>query len=280
MGVLLVAVITGALCTASEVSAEVDDAATTARIETMFLLNEQLSPFNINTTTNDGRVTLTGSVNDEVQRDLAEELARSAKGVKSVENHITAVPTVIGEKERRGFKQRWNDRTLSASIRSRLLYHRQFKGLRIGVSTVNGVVTLHGVVGTQEQKETIGTVTADTKGVERVVNNLTVSPKKEMDPVQNIGRQFSDEWVEGRVETAILLNKHLSVGALNVEVDDGVCILTGTVNSEAKRKLAEDVALSIQGVEKVRNEIRVAGPARKPVHLEAAEAPIELDSDR
>ncbi len=279
MGVMLLAVLTGSFCAAGGISTEVEDAAITARIETMFLLNEHLSPFNINTTTKEGHVTLTGSVHDDVQRNLAEDLARSAKGVKSVHNQITAIPTVVGEKERRGFRQKWNDKTISASVRARLLYHRQFRGLRIGVSTVNGVVTLHGVVGTAEQKKALGRVAADTRGVKRLVNNLTVSPRKKVDPVQNVGRQFSDEWIEGRVETSILLNKHLSIRALDVEVNDGICILTGTVNSEAKRTLAANIAGSIEGVDQVRNEIRVTGGTARPVQLETVEGPMDVGSE-
>jgi len=40
------------------------DALITGRIESTFLLNEQLNPFNINTTTKNGVVTLTGSVDE------------------------------------------------------------------------------------------------------------------------------------------------------------------------------------------------------------------------
>jgi len=282
MGMLLAAFVAGMSCAAADVPDEVSDAATTARIETLFLLNEHLSPFNINTTTKGGEVTLTGSVRDDVQRDLAQELALSAPGCASVVNRITVVPTVVEERDRRGMRQRWEDMTTSASVRSRLLYHRKFRGLHIGVDTVNGVVTLHGVVRTSEQREAIGRVASETKGVDGVVNDLTVSPRKGLDPVQAITRQVSDEWTEGRVEAAIVLNKDLSIGQLRVEVNDGICILTGTVGSEAKRTLAGDVAGSIQGVEEVRNQIRVVNgeaPSGEAVRLEAAEEPVDAAAE-
>jgi len=241
----------------SDVADDVEDSVITARIETMFLLNQHLNPFNINTTTEQGVVTITGSVNDAIQKELAEELALSAKGVQSVNNEITVVPTAYGEKQRRSWRQKVEDKTVSASVRSVLLYHRHFKGLRIGVATVNNVVTLHGVVSSEEKKARIGAVAADVRGVHRVINNLTVRPKDPADPIQNIGRQLSDEWLEARVDTAIVLNRHLSGREIKVEVDDGICILTGTVDTAQEQALAEAVADSIHGVDRVQNDIRV-----------------------
>ena len=45
----------------------VSDAAITAEVEASFLLHEKLNPFDINTTTVDGTVTLTGAVANEEQ---------------------------------------------------------------------------------------------------------------------------------------------------------------------------------------------------------------------
>lgn len=233
------------------------DASVTAQIETTFLFNRHLSPFNINTTTSEGVVTLTGSVSDEVQRELAEAIASSVGAVKSVTNNITVMGTILSPRPKRTWRQRIDDMTVAASIRSRLLYHKEFKGMNIGVGSELGVVTLFGVVGSEAQKKRIGVIADETHGVIQLKNELTVNAKEERGPISNVGRQFSDEWIEKRVETAIVLNRHLSVRGLNIEVDDSVCILTGTVDSEEESHLAESVALSIYGVVTVRNEIRL-----------------------
>jgi len=246
-------------------SKTVEDAVITARVETLFLLNDHLSPFNINTTTDQGVVTLSGAVEDEVQKELAVDLAGSIPGVTAVVSRLTVMDEPAPERPKRGFIQRIEDRTLSASVRTRLLYHKAFKGLRIGVRTENNVVTLTGVVAAEDVKNKIAEVAADTRGVAQVVNALTVRPKNATDPVQNVGRQASDEWIEKRVETSILLNRHASIRAIDVEVDDGLCILTGTVDSEATKTLAESIAENIQGIQTVRNELRVRAPAPAPV---------------
>ena len=42
-----------------------------------------------------------------------------------------------------------------------------------------------------------------------------------VDPMAGVGQNISDEWVEGRIKSAIMFNRHISIGDLDVEVDDG-----------------------------------------------------------
>jgi len=237
------------------------DALITGRIESTFLLNEQLNPFNINTTTKNGVVTLTGSVDEPTARQLAEDLARSVKGVVDVNNQIRVVATPSGTHARRSFSQQVRDKSISASIRSRLLYHKQFSSLKIDVHTEYGNVTLSGVVPSEADKTAIADIAATTRGVEKVRNLLTVAPKQALKPVSAAGRDFSDEWVEKRVETALMMNRHVTLGSLNIEVNDGLCILTGVVDTPEQKELAEAIAMSVQGVKKVQNDIKAEGPA-------------------
>jgi len=247
----------GAQTAADDARQSAVDASITAQIETTFLFNRHLNPFNINTSTENGVVTLTGAVADEVQRELAENIAGSVEAVKSVVNNITVMGTVLTERPQRSWRQRIDDMTVAASVRSRLLYNKEFKGAKIGVASELGVVSLYGLVATEDQKERIGKIADETHGVIEVKNELTVRAKEDMNALATVGRAVSDEWVEKRVETAIALNRHIRVRGLDVEVDDDVCILTGTVDSDEEKDLAEAVALSIYGVQEVRNEINI-----------------------
>ena len=253
----------------------VSDVRITARIETLFLLNEELSPLNINTTTNKGVVTLTGSVVDDVQKGLAAELAEGVDGVRSVVNHLVVVDTPP-EAPNRSWRQHVEDRTISASIRSRLLYHKQFKAMKIDVKCRDGNVTLSGVVDSEEHKDRIGRIAEETRGVASVTNNLTVYQKAKMDVVANLGRQVADEWVEKRVETAILMNRHVGIRDLGVEVDDGTCILTGVVRSAEQRELVGAIAASVCGVQSIHNNIAIDHAA---LSLEPIEVPEQEGSD-
>ncbi|GMV92153.1 MAG: hypothetical protein AMXMBFR82_19310 [Candidatus Hydrogenedentota bacterium] len=248
------------------------DAATTARVETTFLLNEHLNPFNINTTTKDGVVTLTGSVADEIQKDLATDLAKSADGVKEVVNNLTVVGTVVSERPTRTWRERINDATLAATVRSNLLYNKELKGLKIGVGAEDGVVTLFGVANTYFEKDRIEQIVMDTRGVDKVINNLTVHASQDGTPVEVVQKKVADEWVERRVATAITLNRYITMRNLNVKVVDGLCILTGSVDSPKQRELAESLAMSISGVEKVQNDITIYEPPAAPAPPESTNA--------
>lgn len=240
-----------------DVATGVEDSTITARIETLYLLDQHLNPLNINTTTRNGNVVITGTVNDEVQKELAEDLALGVTGVAFVDNQLAVINTVVGEKEKRSWRQRLEDRSVSAAVKARMLYNGEFKGLKIGVTTINNIVSLYGVVPSEEHREAIAAIASETKGVRDVVNDLLVRPKDSPDPLRSVGRKVSDEWLESRVRTAFFLNRHLSTREFDVDVIGGICILTGSVNSVEKQRVAGDIAMSIQGIREVRNHITV-----------------------
>lgn len=265
-----------------QVKQEVKDASITARIETLFLLNEHLNPFNINTSTSEGVVTLVGGVSDGVQRELAADLASSVEGVVRVENNIIVTPDAENEQNRRSWKQAIDDRSVTASVRARLVYNGEFKGLKVGVQTVNGVATLYGVVRSEEQRDRILRIAAETKGVQRVKNNLTVQPPERVTekPFREVGYTMSDELIEKRIETTLLFNRRVSIRDLDVEVNNGVAILTGSVNTEEQRTLAEELTRSLGGVKDVRNDIQLNENVvvfGEPVEAESLGEPMPLE---
>jgi len=247
------------------------DSALTARIETTFLFNRHLSPFNINTSTNNGVVTLIGSVRDPIQKELATELAAAYEGVKRVDNSLTVIPDASESMPKRSLRTKIEDRTISASVKTRLLYHKKYKGMKIGVRTENSVATITGVVDNEFQRAEIEAVAFQTRGVDRVVNQLTIRDRPEMNSVRDFGLQAGDEFIEKRVETSILLNRHLSIRRIDVEADNGVVILTGVVDSAPEKKLAGDIANNILGVQTVRNELVVRGAPESETPLSAIE---------
>ncbi|NUM54352.1 MAG: BON domain-containing protein [Candidatus Hydrogenedentes bacterium] len=238
----------------------VTDTAITARIETLFAVNEHLSPFNINTTTNNGVVTLTGTVSDDVQKQLATDLAKTVDGVTDVKNELTVVGTVVSQRPPKTWRQRIDDASLKAAIRSNLLWNRELKGLNIGVECDGGSVTIFGVVGNEFAKQSIEKIVMDTRGVNAVTNNITVHAAQSVDPISTVTRAVSDDVVAARVKSNLLVNRYVTTRNLNVKVVDGLCILTGTVDTEAQREAAEKLAASISGVTQVQNDLKVYAP--------------------
>lgn len=245
--------------------AQGSDDAIAARVETLHVMEPHLSAFNIVTTSSNGFVVLTGAVRDEIQKELAQELAASVEGVRDVVNEIQVVEDAANFGPERSWRQKVVDRSVRASVRTRLFYHKQFKGLAIAAQVENNVATLTGVVPTEELKRRIGEIAYDTRGVDLVMNEILVRPRQTVTGARKVSRAFSDEWVEKRVETSILMTRNLSIRKVNVEVQDGLCILTGIVDSHDQKSRAGNVAADVQGVDSVENAILVRAHSRSSV---------------
>ncbi len=69
------------------------------------------------------------------------------------------------------------------------------------------------------------------------------------------GQSAADLWNKTKIVTAYTLNTRINPFDLEVEVRDGTAFLTGTVRTEEEKQLAEQLALSVEGIDKVNNEI-------------------------
>jgi osmotically-inducible protein OsmY len=170
------------LCSAAAYADEVQDATTRAKIETAFLFNEHLNPFELKTTAQDGTVTLSGTVQTQVQKDLAEGIAKSVVGVKQVVNNISVASAPLAESRGDEWSALVNDATVTASVITRLLGVKDVDPTKVQVSTQGGVVTLTGEVATPEERERVEGIARTTRGVFNVRDNMQI--RKEVEPVQ------------------------------------------------------------------------------------------------
>jgi len=158
------------------------DAWLTGRIEAIYLLNEHLSPFAIRTEVDNGIVLLSGTVESDIDRDLAGVLAENVNGVAEVRNELTVDATASKtareseSSERRNFGSWVDDATTTASVKTRLIRNAHTKGMKIDVDTLDDVVTLSGRVGSAEEKALAEEVARDSSDVADVRNNLVVDP--------------------------------------------------------------------------------------------------------
>jgi osmotically-inducible protein OsmY len=82
-----------------------------------------------------------------------------------------------------------------------------------------------------------------------------------------------DAWLDGKLETALLFNRHLNNFEIDTDVKNANAILTGQVESEIDKELAGQVAESIEGIASVSNELTV-DPQNARAHERA-----DLDDD-
>ena len=162
------------------------DAWIDGRLEATFLFNEHLNSFDIATDVENGIVRLDGSVESEIERDLAGEIAKSIDGVRGVDNRLTVddssartAPASDAGREAQGFRQVVIDATLTARIKSKLLANGDVSGLSVDVDSSGGNVILSGTVDSEEEKELIASIAINTEGATSVNNLLVVETEEE-----------------------------------------------------------------------------------------------------
>lgn len=66
-----------------------------------------------------------------------------------------------------------------------------------------------------------------------------------------------DAWLDGKAESTLLFNGNLNSFDINTDVQSGVVILTGKVDSEVDKALAGELIESLEGVKSVENKLTV-----------------------
>lgn len=235
-----------------------------ASLVTTYTLNQHLNPFDLDVSVNDGVVTLRGTVDSSVEKDLATELARGVEGVTAVDNQLAVKSGSAGVSRDDDLMQRVNDANLTAKVKSQLLWNANTQGMRIDVDTDDGVVTLRGTVASAAEAELAAQIARNTSGVRSVQNALEVEAgQKPMsaeaeDAALELRGELSDTWVTTKVKTSLLYNRGVDAAAIDVTTRDGVVTLSGEVRSDYEVKRAGEVAAEIVGVREVRNRLQVA----------------------
>jgi osmotically-inducible protein OsmY len=148
----------------------------------------------VNADAKENRVTLSGTVESEVLRNEALELARGAQPGVTVEDKIDVKPREMTREEyteehasmeRNRAKENketvgssLDDAWIHSKIVAKLIGNTDVSEHKINVDVNNNVVTLRGTVDSAAEKAEAERVAKDTDGVKRVVNQLKVVAKK------------------------------------------------------------------------------------------------------
>lgn len=163
----------------------IKDAWIQGKLEGVYLFNQNLSPFSIDTTVKNGVVNLTGTVETEIDKDLAGEIAKGVDGVLDVDNQLVVesgakdrerVASGAGGEDKSGnrFVHWVNDATITAIVKSKLLANDDVSGMKIDVDTRDTHVTLSGEVDSDEARQLAEEIAENTENVADVENNLRV----------------------------------------------------------------------------------------------------------
>ncbi len=256
----------------SGLSAQLAEARQEGSIWTAINLNRELKPYAIKVDVENGRAQLTGAVASEEQKALAGQIAGSVEGITAVDNQLGVDASLAdaqkaGTTRDEGVVQKWDDATLAARVKSKLLLEKHSEGLDIKVTSKSGAVTLDGTVASEEASQQAGHLAAQTEGVTAVDNRLKVDPdaastQQLQKSVGDAQAAVNDAWITSQIKAGILAAHALQGLSIGVSTRDGVVTLSGQVPNADERQQLIDSARKTRGVREVdATALKVAGQA-------------------
>ncbi len=230
---------------ASEIDGRIESSAKQSYVFKTYLKNDT-----IKIKSEEGVVTLTGTVSEESHKSLAEETVASLPGVKSVDNQLEFKGERPAEK---------SDGWLSMQVKTSLLFNRNVSGIKTQVFVKDGIVTLKGQAESQAQKDLAGEYAKDVEGVKEVRNEMTIA-KVSSQSKQTLGEKIDDASITAQIKMALLAHHSTSAFKTGVETNDGIVTLSGKATSAAAKDMATKVANDVHGVMKVINNMAIEDP--------------------
>jgi osmotically-inducible protein OsmY len=151
---------------------ENSDAWINMKVKTMLMFHQNVSGFKTHVDVLDGAVTLQGEASSEAQKELTTEYAKYIEGVKSVKNNMTVVKSKKTTVEK--VSEFIDDASITAQVKLALLLHHSTDAINTKVETKNGMVTVKGIAKNNAEKDLVGRLVEDIKGVKGLKNAMTV----------------------------------------------------------------------------------------------------------
>jgi hyperosmotically inducible protein len=155
--------------------------------------------------------------------------------------------------------QQVDDDVVTSRVARRFIADGRVSWIDIDIDTVDSVVTLRGVTDDPRERERAETIAAQTPGVEKVVNRITLGLES-----TDILDGNPDTWITMKVKMALAQNATVRASDIDVDTDDRKVTLSGIVATPGAKRQAVEVAESIDGVREVVDELAVKGPSPEP----------------
>lgn len=187
---------------------------------------------------------------------------------------VAILPTdATGAQADRPSQARSADEWVTTQIQAKYFLDQDLKQRSIDVTTINGVVTLAGKVGSPLERERASDIAARVSGVRNVENRLSVSGDEAAtgtsgesspppgdrppgsDEIERV--THSDPVILSQIKAKYAIDPDVSAISVDVDVEGGNVTLTGDVASAAVKQRAETLARSVPGVKNVKNELKV-----------------------
>jgi hyperosmotically inducible periplasmic protein len=274
---------------------KLEDVWLSTKIQAKFVGDREIKARDVKVSAHDGVVTLTGSVLNESERQLALTLAKNTDGVKQVVDNLDvqvagppparavnggtagaaatsgnstspALPSPVAVSD---------DTRITTSIQSKYFMDDRIKGRHIVVTTNAGVVTLSGEIADETERAEALLLARTTEGVKRVEDNLTMPPAStaatpptpaapSAAAKPTAAAANTDAALADRIKSQLASDTQMKNAPIDVTANSGVVTMQGTVPTRAAKEHALSVASGIDGVTQVIDRIQVSTAKSSP----------------
>ncbi len=198
----------------------------------------QLSSVDIQVDAKEDIILLSGIVDTLAEKTFAEKVATQIEGVAKVENFITI-----------GTDGTLTDDEITAHVEQHLHQGKDSENLDgVGVKVEGGSAVLMGRVDTLTDKNNALKAAQKAAGAKDVVSTIKLGPPHQ-DPLPDV--MITNRIVQ-RYSTS-----GLSAPDIDVSTHEGTVSLKGYVEDTHMMELAEDLAMEVEGVKKLKNHLRI-----------------------
>lgn len=217
--------------TASAARTDLTDKDISMAVDKELMLSQQVASHLVDVETEEGVVTLTGSVDSLFAKEMATRIAESVKGVVAVVNRIMVRPVSR------------TDREIENDVTEALVLDPAADSYELEVAVENGVVTLSGTVESWTEEKLSMDVAKSVLGVREVKDDIVMK----YDPNR------PDQEIEAEVAQRLKRDPFVNDQMIVVNVKDHVVTLSGSVGSAADKRQAKSDAW-VAGVKEVKGD--------------------------
>ena len=146
---------------------QIDDSVMQKSLAARLILKDKSYLISISTKVLDGRIFLTGKVNNPEEKLQITKLAWETKGARSVRNDVTI-------KEDFNFKQSAKDLLITSQLRAALIFNKQIKATNYQIDTYKKKIFIYGISLTVDERKEVINETKEILDVEDVIASIVL----------------------------------------------------------------------------------------------------------
>tara|TARA_Y100001958_G_scaffold146894_1_gene127060 strand:+ start:659 stop:1252 length:594 start_codon:yes stop_codon:yes gene_type:complete len=147
------------------IGTQIDDNIMQKNLSSRLLLKDKKYVLSINTKVLDGRIFITGKVEDPEEKLQITKMAWETKGVRSVKNNIII-------KEKFNFKQSATDLLITSQLRTAMIFNKKIKSSNYNIDTYKKKIYIYGIAQDKEEMKKVIYEAKSILDVEKVIASI------------------------------------------------------------------------------------------------------------